>query len=327
MRGTQMLLPCRSPGPGGSLQALLRQDLGASSSGQLPTLFLYRLVGLDLRCGSCRDGRNCFGVALVGRLMLGLGGEADSCRFLGLLFGRGKLLSRGCHRVLYTALLRLRRHLTIAATSRSSVAHERAEVAGPRRHPLAQPTLAAGSIFVREFEYSLLASLTRLVVLLLEQQLPRLPLSGVGPLEESPDLIGRKVMGLLVVLECCLREAHLEDLEAAHLVLHETAGHKSVSAHLLLLADAVGPVHRLRICGGIPSRINNHHAVGTGEVQTHATHTCCEQHALEPIQLLLELVNLLGAGHGVRHAIDAEALQSVGPQHTDLHEVEHPDAL
>ena len=51
------------------------------------------------------------------------------------------------------------------------------------------------------------------------------------------------------LLRPCARQAALEDLLAVDLLLDCTAGDQAVHHHILLLADAVGPVHTLTVWG------------------------------------------------------------------------------
>mmetsp|Transcript_1097 Transcript_1097/g.2270 ORF Transcript_1097/g.2270 Transcript_1097/m.2270 type:complete len:307 (+) Transcript_1097:1417-2337(+) len=169
--------------------------------------------------------------------------------------------------------------------------------------------------------------LARVISVFVDQELPGLALGRIRPLEQCTDLSSGEVALRLLRLEGRLCEAHLEDLQSEHLVLDKAAHDEPVDANLLGLANSVGAVHRLCICGGVPSRVHHDHTVGAGEVETDTADVRCEQHELESVMLLIELVDLVGARLGIRLAVDAQTTQAVWPQDTDLQQVEHLQTL
>mmetsp|Transcript_6748 Transcript_6748/g.19968 ORF Transcript_6748/g.19968 Transcript_6748/m.19968 type:complete len:679 (-) Transcript_6748:105-2141(-) len=132
---------------------------------------------------------------------------------------------------------------------------------------------------------------------------------------------------MLARFESCLREAHLEYLQPEHLVLDQAAHDKAVHADLAGLADAEGPVHRLCVGRWVPRWVHHDHTVSACQVEADAADAGRQQHAVEPVGLLLELGHLLGPGGGVRLPVDTQAAETLGLEAADLDEVQHLDAL
>mmetsp|Transcript_57639 Transcript_57639/g.153528 ORF Transcript_57639/g.153528 Transcript_57639/m.153528 type:complete len:224 (-) Transcript_57639:2031-2702(-) len=164
--------------------------------------------------------------------------------------------------------------------------------------------------------------------MLVKQHLSSFALSWVGPIEERTDLLRCEIpMILLFGLQCRLHETHLEDLEAKHFVLYQTAHYQPVDAHLLLLSYSEGSVDGLRISRRVPRRIHDHNSVCSREVETHATNVRRQEHHLEAIPLLLELLDFLSPRDRVSLSVNSETPEAVEPQTADLDQVKHLDAL
>mmetsp|Transcript_77707 Transcript_77707/g.225511 ORF Transcript_77707/g.225511 Transcript_77707/m.225511 type:complete len:603 (-) Transcript_77707:580-2388(-) len=196
------------------------------------------------------------------------------------------------------------------------------KVARASGEPVAQPAVFGRAVLVRRLSNR---RLTGGAAVLQEQ--PRLALGRIGHLEQGTNLLGREQVRLLFVLKRRLGQPHLEHLQPKHLVLDQAACHQPVHLDLTILANSVGAVHSLRVRRRIPRRVDHDDAIRTGEVQSDAAYTRGQEHALEAVALLLELGDLLRSGSGVRLTVDAEAAQAVRLEHTDLHKVQHADAL
>mmetsp|Transcript_44454 Transcript_44454/g.122996 ORF Transcript_44454/g.122996 Transcript_44454/m.122996 type:complete len:248 (-) Transcript_44454:1742-2485(-) len=198
-----------------------------------------------------------------------------------------------------------------------------AEIAHAHCEFLMKPCVHRDTISLRPF----LRDRVLLFAVLVNDQLASLSLRRVGPLKEGPNLAGVEIVLLVIRLEGRLSETHLEDLESEHFVLDQPTQDEAIYAHLPFLADSEGAVHRLRIRSGIPRRVNENHTVGARQIEADAAYSCREQHTLETFQLLVEFGDLFGAVDSIGLAVYAQAPQATRPEHANLDQVQHLDAL